>query len=166
MCCGILALVLTKCFFSYLTVKLHRFLLPFIWCIKIFNNLAFCSIPLSTKITPPPPLYFRRRRQPAGCYFWSSVFVCNIVIEHYYRAKVCCSHYDTLKIDRQWYSDDAIKFARWQHLAVVCCAWHHLSASRLPLVLFTSDKGGGICFRSHARARLSVCLSVCLTVSK
>ena len=26
------------------------------------------------------------------------------------------------------------------------------------LLLFTSDKGGGICFRPHARARLSVCL--------
>ena len=27
--------------------------------------------------------------------------------------------------------------------------------------LFTSDNGGGICFRPHARVRLSVCLSVC-----
>ena len=164
MCCGILALVLTKCFFSYLTVKLHRFLLPFIWCIKIFNNLAFCSIPLSTKITPPPPLYFRRRRQPAGCYFWSSVFVCNIVIEHYYRAKVCCSHYETFKIDRQWYIDDAIKFARWQHLAVLCCASHHLSAS---CVIYHRQRRRYM----FSLARLSsfvclVCLFVCLTVSK
>ena len=29
------------------------------------------------------------------------------------------------------------------------------------LFMFTSDKGGGMCFRPHARARLSVCLSVC-----
>jgi len=28
--------------------------------------------------------------------------------------------------------------------------------------LFTSDKGGGICFRPHARVRVSVCLSVCV----
>jgi len=27
---------------------------------------------------------------------------------------------------------------------------------------FTSDKVGGICFRPHARARMSVCLSVCV----
>jgi len=29
-------------------------------------------------------------------------------------------------------------------------------------VLFTSNEGGGICLRPHARARLSVCLTVCL----
>jgi len=32
--------------------------------------------------------------------------------------------------------------------------------------LFTSDKGGGICFRPHARVRLSVCLSVCKITQK
>ena len=30
------------------------------------------------------------------------------------------------------------------------------------ILLFTSDNGGGIRFHSHARVRLSVCLSVCL----
>ena len=33
-------------------------------------------------------------------------------------------------------------------------------------LLFTSDKGGGICFRPHTRARLSVCLSVCKITQK
>ena len=28
------------------------------------------------------------------------------------------------------------------------------------MILFTSDKEGGICFRPHARVRLSVCLSI------
>ena len=29
---------------------------------------------------------------------------------------------------------------------------------------FTSDKGEGICFRPHARVRMSVCMYVCLSV--
>ena len=35
------------------------------------------------------------------------------------------NYHETLWIDQQWYCDHAVKFARWQHLAVgeVCCAW-------------------------------------------
>jgi len=40
----------------------------------------------------------------------------------------------------------ACRYMPWYH----CYLWI--------LSLFTSDKGGGICFRPHARARLSVCL--------
>ena len=47
----------------------------------------------------------------------------------------------------------------------LCDVHRHPQSSRIRsvrILFFTYDKGGGICFRPHARARLSVCLSICL----
>jgi len=40
--------------------------------------------------------------------------------------------------------------------------WLAHNRNHTHLGVITCDEGGGICFRQHARARLSVCLSVCL----
>ena len=50
-----------------------------------------------------------------------------------------------------------LHFAAVVFLGIRCVLFY-----RLCYAIIISDEGGGICFRLHARARLSVCLSVCL----
>jgi len=47
-----------------------------------------------------------------------------VIITAVWKSGYSC-HYETFRIDRHWYWNHAIKFARWQHLAmrrgVGCC---------------------------------------------